>query len=105
MTKFMHGLRLPLALMTFALSLLPVSAEELQSGHPISKVTKYDDGVQILDYADNSGFEVIGGGGRFIFDYNTRVTTFLSGDVCVTFSSDGQLDSRSTDPSTQLAEQ
>ena len=91
-----------LAIMTVALTILPAGAENLASGHSVSNVTNYGDGMQILDYADKSGFEVIGGGAKFVFDSQTKVMTFTSESVSVRFLADGRIDPQSADAFNQV---
>jgi hypothetical protein len=103
MTKLLNRLNgISMAIITIAFSLVPAGAENLASGHTVSSVTNYGDGMQILDYADKSGFEVVGGGGRFVFDSNTKVLTFTSDSVSVRFLDDGRLDPQSADAFNQL---
>ena len=60
-------------------------------GHQICQVTDYGDGIKISEYADQSGFEVVGGGARFIYDKNSKQMTCIKDGVTLTFLSDGQL--------------
>lgn len=56
------------------------SAENLNFGHKVGTVTNYGDGIIMSDYADESGFEVEGGGVRFIYDKHLKVMTCISND-------------------------
>jgi hypothetical protein len=50
------------------------------SEHKLGAVTNYGDGIVMSDYADESGFEVEGGGVRFIYDKHMKVMTCISND-------------------------
>lgn len=103
MTKLLNNIQyVSTAIMSVVLSILPAGAENLASGHQVSNVTNYGDGMQIMDYADKSGFEVVGPGGRFVFDSHTKVMTFTADSVSVKFLADGRLDPQSADAFNQV---
>ncbi len=56
------------ALSTVASAFPPANAAE--SAEKV-KITNYGDGIQMTEYADRSGFEMDGGGARFVFDRKT----------------------------------
>jgi hypothetical protein len=42
-----------------------------------SKVTDYGDGIKMSEYKDKSGFEMDGGGTRFLFDRKTKTLLLI----------------------------
>lgn len=67
-----------LAVAAIVLNAQFANAADSAFGHKISKVTKYDDGIVMSEFADQTGFMVEGGSATFL--YNTQAQTI----TCVT---------------------
>ena len=52
------------------------SAKDLADNHKVSKTADFGDGVKVSDYADGSGFEAVGGGGRFVYLAGPKVLVY-----------------------------
>jgi hypothetical protein len=104
MKKMTTGLSsITLAFVSAIFTFCPAGAETLAPGHEVGTVTNYGDGMQIMDYADNSGFEAVGGGARFVYDVKSKSITFIQDGLTLKFSADGQIDPQSADAFSQLA--
>ena len=53
-----------------------VSAKNSADEHKIGKVEDFGDGIKVANYADGSGFEAVGGGGRFVYLSDSKLLKY-----------------------------